>query len=46
MLSMLQNRFGVPGVIAVIALVFAMVGGALAAGGPLAGSSKAHSRAA
>jgi hypothetical protein len=42
MLSMLQNRFGVPGVIATIALVFAMVGGALAAGGPLAGSSKAH----
>jgi len=42
MLSTLQNRFGVPGVIAVIALVFAMVGGALAASGPLAGSSKAH----
>jgi len=42
MLSMLQTRFGIPGVIAVIALVFAMIGGALAASGPLAGSSKAR----
>jgi hypothetical protein len=31
MLSLLRNRFGVPGVIAVIALVFAMLGGAYAA---------------
>jgi hypothetical protein len=41
MFSILRDRFGVPGVIAVIALVFAMVGGAYAANGgnPLAGSS-------
>lgn len=40
MFSVLRDRFGVPGVIAVIALVFAMVGGAYAAGGnPLASSS-------
>ncbi len=31
MFSILKNRFGVPGVIAVIALVFAMIGGAYAA---------------
>lgn len=31
MLSLLRNRFGIPGVIAVAALVFAMVGGAYAA---------------
>lgn len=31
MLSMFRNRFGVPGVISVIALVFAMLGGAYAA---------------
>jgi hypothetical protein len=31
MFSILRNRFGVPGVIAVIALVFAMIGGAYAA---------------
>jgi hypothetical protein len=31
MLSLLKNRFGVPGVIAVVALVFAMLGGAYAA---------------
>jgi Collagen triple helix repeat (20 copies) len=31
MLSPLRNRFGIPGVIAVIALVFAMLGGAYAA---------------
>jgi hypothetical protein len=42
MLSMLKTRFGVPGVIAAIALVFAMIGGAVAASGPSAGSSKAR----
>lgn len=31
MFSMLRNRFGIPGVISVIALVFAMLGGAYAA---------------
>ncbi|HYJ21912.1 MAG TPA: hypothetical protein VEW07_07815 [Solirubrobacterales bacterium] len=31
MFSLLRNRFGIPGVISVIALVFAMAGGALAA---------------
>jgi Collagen triple helix repeat (20 copies) len=31
MFSLLRNRFGIPGVIAVIALVFAMLGGAYAA---------------
>jgi len=31
MLSPLRNRFGIPGVISVIALVFAMFGGAYAA---------------
>ena len=41
----LRNRFGIPGVISVIALVFAMFGGAYAAtnGNPLASSSK-HKR--
>jgi hypothetical protein len=33
MLSVLKNRFGIPGVLAVIALVFAMLGGAYAATG-------------
>jgi hypothetical protein len=43
MFSPLRNRFGIPGVISVIALVFAMMGGAYAAtnGNPLAGASKA-----
>ncbi len=42
MFSLLRNRFGIPGVISVIALVFAMFGGAYAAtnGNPLAGASK------
>jgi hypothetical protein len=31
MFSTLRNRFGIPGVISVIALVFAMLGGAYAA---------------
>jgi len=44
MLSPLRNRFGIPGVIAVIALVFAMLGGAYAAtnngGGKATASAK------
>lgn len=45
MLSTFRNRFGIPGVIAVIALVFAMLGGAYAAnssksGGSLTGKQK------
>ncbi|HEY5815534.1 MAG TPA: hypothetical protein VIS95_04250 [Solirubrobacterales bacterium] len=40
MLSPLRNRFGIPGVIAVIALVFAMIGGAYAASGGLTGQQK------
>jgi len=43
MYSILRNRFGVPGVISVIALVFAMLGGAYAAGGDI--GSKATSSA-
>lgn len=39
MFSLLRNRFGIPGVIAVIALVFAMIGGAYAAS-----SSKLHNK--
>jgi hypothetical protein len=41
---MLRNRFGIPGVVSVIALVFAMIGGAYAAGGP-SGSSQATTSA-
>src|SRR4051794_13200366 len=46
MFSTLRNRFGIPGVISVIALVFAMLGGAYAAsnssgGGKAAASAKA-----
>jgi hypothetical protein len=44
MLSPLRNRFGIPGVISVIALVFAMFGGAYAAtndGGKATSSAKA-----
>jgi hypothetical protein len=46
MLSLLRNRFGIPGVISVIALVFAMMGGAYAAsnngdGGKATASAKA-----
>jgi len=40
MFSTLRNRFGTPGVIAVIALVFAMAGGAFAAAGGLTGKQK------
>ncbi|MET0307059.1 MAG: hypothetical protein ABW196_12655 [Solirubrobacterales bacterium] len=45
MLSPLRNRFGIPGVISVIALVFAMFGGAYAATNPGGGSSTATSSA-
>src|SRR5258706_13999527 len=46
MFSPLSNRFGIPGVISVIALVFAMLGGAYAAsnnsgGGKASASAKA-----
>jgi hypothetical protein len=40
MFSMLRARFGIPGVIAVFALVFAMMGGAYAASGGLSGKQK------
>ncbi len=40
MFSTLRKRFGIPGVIAVVALVFAMVGGAFAASGGLSGTQK------
>lgn len=40
MLTTLRTRFGIPGMIAVFALVFAMVGGAYAAGGGLSGKQK------
>ena len=45
MKSLIRSHFGIPGVIAVMALVFAMFGGAYAAtnGNPLAGASK-HKR--
>lgn len=40
MISLVRNRLGIPGLISVIALVFAMFGGAYAAsGGPFAGDS-------
>lgn len=39
MFSIIKNRFGIPGVISVVALVFAMLGGAYAAGN--GGSGKA-----
>lgn len=46
MLSFLGTRFGIPGVIAVFALVFAMLGGAYAASdsGLTAGASKANEK--
>ena len=44
MLSPLRNRFGIPGVISVIALVFAMLGGAYAASND-SGSGKATASA-
>jgi collagen triple helix repeat protein len=45
MLSPLRNRFGIPGVISVIALVFAMLGGAYAASNSGSGDSKASASA-
>jgi len=45
MLSPLRNRFGIPGVISVIALVFAMLGGAYAANDSSSGDSKASASA-
>jgi Collagen triple helix repeat (20 copies) len=45
MLSPLRNRFGIPGVISVIALVFAMLGGAYAANDSGSGDSKASASA-
>jgi hypothetical protein len=44
MLTKLRTRFGAPGVIAVVALVFAMVGGAWAASGGLTGQQKKEVR--
>lgn len=41
MFSLFKNRFGAPGVIAVIALVFAMIGGAYAASGNGGGKATA-----
>jgi hypothetical protein len=40
MFSSFRNRFGIPGVISVIALVFAMLGGAYAASNALSGKQK------
>jgi hypothetical protein len=45
MLSFLRNRFGIPGVISVIALVFAMLGGAYAATSSGGSGSKASASA-
>jgi hypothetical protein len=45
MLSPLRNRFGIPGVISVIALVFAMLGGAYAASSDNGGKATASAKA-
>ncbi|HSS04293.1 MAG TPA: hypothetical protein VLK89_03765 [Solirubrobacterales bacterium] len=45
MLSPLRNRFGIPGVISVIALVFAMMGGAYAATNNSGGKATASAKA-
>ncbi len=45
MLSPLRNRFGIPGVISVIALVFAMMGGAYAASSNSGGKATASAKA-
>jgi hypothetical protein len=45
MFSSFRNRFGFPGVIAVIALVFAMIGGAYAASGGLTSKQKKEVKA-
>jgi hypothetical protein len=45
MLSLLRNRFGIPGVISLIALVFAMLGGAYAANNSGGGKATASAKA-
>lgn len=45
MYSSLRSRFGIPGVIAVVALVFAMMGGAYAASGGLSAKQKKEVKA-
>jgi hypothetical protein len=45
MFSLLRNRFGIPGVISVIALVFAMLGGAYAANNSDGGKASASAKA-
>jgi collagen triple helix repeat protein len=45
MLSPLRNRFGIPGVISVVALVFAMLGGAYAANDSSGGKATASAKA-
>jgi hypothetical protein len=45
MFSLLRNRFGIPGVISVIALVFAMFGGAYAANSSGGGKATASAKA-
>jgi Collagen triple helix repeat (20 copies) len=45
MLSPLRNRFGIPGAISVIALIFAMLGGAYAASNSGAGKATASAKA-
>src|SRR5262245_60915 len=45
MLSPLRNRFGIPGVISVVALVFAMLGGAYAASNNDNGKATASAKA-
>jgi hypothetical protein len=45
MFSLLRNRFGIPGVISVIALVFAMLGGAYAASNSGSGKATASAKA-
>jgi collagen triple helix repeat protein len=45
MLSLLRNRLGIPGVISVIALVFAMLGGAYAASNSGGGKATASAKA-
>jgi hypothetical protein len=44
MFSMFRTRFGIPGVISVAALVFAMIGGAYAASSPGGGSKASSSK--
>jgi hypothetical protein len=44
MFSLLRNRFGIPGVISVIALIFAMIGGAYAANNSADGDATASAK--